>query len=327
MMNIKSIMKKNEITVLVFIMLVVLLIMVLVNPTSFLTSGNLQGMAFQLPELGILSLAMMVVMITGGINLSIIASANMAGITAALVLKALEGGPSPLLAVAAALAAAMVVAALVGLLNGMLVAHIGMTPILATLGTMTLLNGVAIVVTKGYVISGFPDSILFIGNGTVFGIPFPLILFAVMALIMSIILQKTRTGFNLYMIGSNATATRFSGVNNAKVLMMTYLISGLYCGVAAIVMISRFNSAKSGYGNSYLLVTILAAVLGGVSSNGGFGRVSGVVVALVTLQMLSSGFNLMRVNSFLTTAIWGFIMLVVMVINYIIDNRKRGQRI
>jgi simple sugar transport system permease protein len=105
--------------------------------------------------------------------------------------------------------------------------------------------------------------------------------------------------------------------------MRTYLVSGLYSGVAAFVMISRFNSAKSGYGNSYLLVTILAAVLGGVSSDGGFGRVSGVVVALVTLQMLSSGFNLLRVSSFLTTAIWGFIMIAVMVINYQIDNRKR----
>jgi ribose/xylose/arabinose/galactoside ABC-type transport system permease subunit len=279
-------------------------------------------MAFQLPELGILSLAMMVVMITGGINLSIIASANMIGITTAIILKAMEGSPAGV-AVPLAILAGLALAAVIGLFNGFLVAYIGITPILATLGTMTLLNGIAIVVTKGYVISGFCDTVLYIGNGTVFGIPFPLILFAVMALIMSLILNKTRTGFNLYMIGSNAIATRFSGVENAKVLMRTYLISGLYSGVAALVMISRFNSAKSGYGNSYLLVTILAAVLGGVSSDGGFGRVSGLVVALVTLQMLSSGFNLLRVSSFLTTAIWGFIMIAVMVINYQIDNRKR----
>jgi simple sugar transport system permease protein len=314
--------KKNETTVLIAIMLAVGVIMVLANPGSFLTVGNFQGMAFQLPELGILSLAMMVVMITGGINLSIIASANMIGITTAIILKAMEGSPAGV-AVPLAILAGLALAAVIGLFNGFLVAYIGITPILATLGTMTLLNGIAIVVTKGYVISGFCDTVLYIGNGTVFGIPFPLILFAVMALIMSLILNKTRTGFNLYMIGSNAIATRFSGVENAKVLMRTYLISGLYSGVAALVMISRFNSAKSGYGNSYLLVTILAAVLGGVSSDGGFGRVSGLVVALVTLQMLSSGFNLLRVSSFLTTAIWGFIMIAVMVINYQIDNRKR----
>jgi len=318
--------KKNELTVLTAIMAAVLVLMVLLNPGSFLTIGNLQGMAFQLPELGILTLGMMVVMITGGINLSIIATANMSGITAAMILKGMEGSPA-VTALLAAAAAGMAVASLIGLLNGVLVAYIGITPILATLGTMTLFNGIAIVVTKGYVISGFSDPVLFIGNGTLLAVPFPLMLFALAAFIMAVILKKTRTGFNMYMLGSNAVAAKFSGVSNAKVLIMTYLISGMYSGAAALVMISRFNSAKSGYGNSYLLVTILASVLGGVSSEGGFGKVSGVVMALITLQLLSSGFNLLRVSSFMTTAIWGFIMIAVMVIDYLIDNRKKRGRL
>jgi simple sugar transport system permease protein len=318
--------KKNELTVLTGIMAAVLVLMVLLNPGSFLTIGNLQGMAFQLPELGILTLGMMVVMITGGINLSIIATANMSGITAAMILKGMEGSPA-VTALLAAAAAGMAVASLIGLLNGVLVAYIGITPILATLGTMTLFNGIAIVVTKGYVISGFSDPVLFIGNGTLLAVPFPLMLFALAAFIMAVILKKTRTGFNMYMLGSNAVAAKFSGVSNAKVLIMTYLISGMYSGAAALVMISRFNSAKSGYGNSYLLVTILASVLGGVSSEGGFGKVSGVVMALITLQLLSSGFNLLRVSSFMTTAIWGFIMIAVMVIDYLIDNRKKRGRL
>jgi simple sugar transport system permease protein len=318
--------KKNELTVLTGIMAAVLVLMVMLNPGSFLTIGNLQGMAFQLPELGILTLGMMVVMITGGINLSIIATANMSGITAAMILKGMEGSPA-VTALLAAAAAGMAVASLIGLLNGVLVAYIGITPILATLGTMTLFNGIAIVVTKGYVISGFSDPVLFIGNGTLLAVPFPLMLFALAAFIMAVILKKTRTGFNMYMLGSNAVAAKFSGVSNAKVLIMTYLISGMYSGAAALVMISRFNSAKSGYGNSYLLVTILASVLGGVSSEGGFGKVSGVVMALITLQLLSSGFNLLRVSSFMTTAIWGFIMIAVMVIDYLIDNRKKRSRL
>ncbi|MCF7941704.1 MAG: ABC transporter permease, partial [Spirochaetia bacterium] len=141
-------------------------------------------------------------------------------------------------------------------------------------------------------------------------------------LIMSVILNRTAAGFGMYMIGSNEIATKFSGISNSSVLIKTYVISGLYSGVAALVMISRFNSARAGYGDSYLLVTILAAVLGGVSSDGGFGRVSGLVIALVTLQMISSGLNLMRVSSFMTTALWGILMITVMVINYIIDHRK-----
>lgn len=313
--------KKNEITVLLIIMLLVGLLMVMINPRSFLTINNLQSMAFQLPELGILSLAMMIVMLTGGINLSIIATANLSGITAALILAS-GGDQASGALVLLALGAALAVAAVVGLLNGVLVAYVGITPILATLGTMTLLNGFAIVITKGYVISGFPDVIRFIGNGTVLFIPFPLLIFIVMVLIMSVILNRTAAGFGMYMIGSNEIATKFSGISNSSVLIKTYVISGLYSGVAALVMISRFNSARAGYGDSYLLVTILAAVLGGVSSDGGFGRVSGLVIALVTLQMISSGLNLMRVSSFMTTALWGILMITVMVINYIIDHRK-----
>jgi len=264
--------------------------------------------------------AMMVVMISGGINLSIIATANMAGIVAAMILKSLPG--SPLLSFLLAMISSIAVSSAIGLLNGVLVAYVEMPAILATLGTMTLFNGISIVITKGYVISGFSPAVLYIGNGMLFGIPFPLLIFLVAAIAMSIFLRKTRTGFSLFMIGSNAMATKFSGINNTAVLIRTYLLSGIYSGIAALVMISRFNSAKSGYGDSYLLITILAAVLGGVKSEGGFGTVFGVVIALITLQVLSSGFNLLRVSSFMTTAIWGFIMIAVMVINFLIENRK-----
>ena len=316
--------KKNELLVLTIIMVLTFALMTILDPGQFLRSCNLQGMAFQLPELGVLSIAMMVVMLTGGINLSVIATANIAGIVTALILTSPSyAGSDPsgfiiLLALLAGLAAAVAV----GALNGALVAHIGVTPILATLGSMILVNGLTIVITKGYVISGFPDAIRFIGNGTIAGIPFPLIIFAILAALTALILNRTPTGFNIYMYGSNETATLFSGGNNRRIIMRTYLISGLLSGFAALIMISRFNSAKAGYGSSYLLVTILAAVLGGVSSEGGFGRISGLILALVTLQIISSGLNLLRVSSFMTIAIWGFTMILVMVVNYYIDQRR-----
>lgn len=316
--------KKSELMVLTVIMVLTFILMTLLNPHQFLRGGNLQGMAFQLPELGVLSIAMMVVMLTGGINLSVIATANIAGIISALILTAPAYAESgvPGMIVLLALLAGLAAATVVGALNGVLVAYIGVTPILATLGSMILVNGLTIVITRGYVISGFPESVRFIGNGTILGVPFPLLLFALLAALTSLILNKTPTGFNIYMFGSNETATQFSGGNNTRIIMRTYLLSGLLSGFAALIMISRFNSAKAGYGASYLLVTILAAVLGGTSSEGGFGRVSGLVLALVTLQIISSGLNLLRVSSFMTIAIWGFIMILVMVVNYYVDNRR-----
>jgi simple sugar transport system permease protein len=300
------------------------------NGNQFLRVGNIQSMAFQLPELGILSLAMMVTMLTAGINLSIIASANLTGIVIALILTALIGPESSGLGSAGvillALIAGLLTSMIIGLLNGLLIAKLEVSPILATLGTMILLNGVAIVVTKGYVISGFPDFIRFIGNGQVLGIPMPMIIFVACAAVMGLVLNRTRLGMNIYMIGSNPIACRFSGVNNAGVLLGTYLLSGLYSGLAALVMISRFNSAKADYGESYLLMTVLASVLGGTSAAGGFGKVSGLVLALIILQIVSSGLNLMRVSNFLTIAIWGIILIGVMAINYLSERyRQRRQ--
>jgi len=311
----------SQLYILGLVMVAVFLLMWLLNPRHFLTLGNFQSMAFQLPELGLLSMAMMVTMLTGGINLSIIATANMTGIVTALILTSTIDPAAPpsgaawliVLAIAAGLATALII----GLINGALIAGLNVSPILATLGMMTLVNGMTIVITKGYVISGLPNAVRFIGNGTIAGIPFCTILFALCALILAIVLNRTPLGFKIYMLGSNQTASYFAGVSNRAVLFKTYLLSSLYAGIAAMIMMSRFNSAKAGYGASYLLVTVLASVLGGTSASGGFGRVAGIVMALVILQVVSSGFNLLGVSSFLTIAIWGIIIIVVMVVNFI----------
>ena len=313
--------KFSETVILGLVVIGVFLLMWVLNGQSFVRIGNFQSMAFQLPELGILSLAMMITMLTAGINLSIIASANLSGIITAMILtqfiNAETSGPESWGIILLAITAGLLTAAIIGLLNGVLIAKVEVSPILATLGTMILLNGVAIVLTKGYVISGFPEPIRFIGNGLVLGIPMPMIIFVVCAALMGLFLHRTRLGINIYMLGSNPTACIFAGVNNARVLLMTYLISGLYSGLAAIIMISRFNSAKADYGESYLLMTVLASVLGGTSAAGGFGKVTGLVIALIILQIVSSGLNLLRVSNFLTIAIWGVILIAVMVINYV----------
>jgi simple sugar transport system permease protein len=317
--------KHSDLAILAAVMVAVFVIMWLLSGSMFFHVGNFQSMANQLPELGLLSLAMMVTMLTGGINLSIIASANLSGIVAAIILiqllpQASLGGLG-LLVVLGGVLAVLAVSALIGLLNGTLIAVIGVSPILATLGTMILVKGLSIVLTKGYVLAGLPQAILFIGNGDVLGIPMPLIVFAAAVAVMSLILNRTPTGVGIYMIGSNATACRYAGVPNTRVLIVTYLISGLYAGLAALIMIGRFNSAKADYGESYLLLTVLASVLGGVSASGGFGKVSGVVLALVILQVISSGLNLLQVSAFLTIVVWGVILIGVMAVNYLLSRR------
>ncbi len=178
---------------------------------------------------------------------------------------------------------------------------------------MKLLQGLALIVTKGYVISGMPAPVMAIGNGMVLGVPIAMLVFLAFAFLLGIYLNHTSSGFKTFLLGSNPVATNFAGIDNAGIILRTYLLSGIYSGIAGIVMLSRFNSAKAGYGESYLLVTVLACVLGGVKSEGGFGDIKGLLLSLLILQVLSSGLNLLGASSFLTLVIWGTIMIAVMI--------------
>lgn len=273
---------------------------------------TLQSMSFQLPELGILSLAMMVTLLSGGLDLSIIATADLCALTMAYVLThAPAAGAAWLLWQVLALASGAAVAGVIGLVNGVIVAYIGVSPILVTLGTMTMVRGLAIGLTHGTVLSGFPVWLVYLGNGSPGGVPMPLLAFAVIAVPMAVMLARSPLGISIALIGSNERATRFSGVETRRVLLLVYLLSALLSAAAALVMMARFNSANADYGQSYLLVTILAAVLGGINPMGGFGKVSGLVLALVILQLISSAFNLLNLSEFLTLAIWGGVLIAV----------------
>jgi len=294
------------------LLVALVLVFTLIIGENFFSTEALRSMALQLPELGILSLAMMITLLAGGINLAIIATANLCALTIAYVLNTYVPGTEGVMWVGwqvIAVLAGFAVAAVIGVINGTVVAYLGVSPILATLGTMTMVKGISIGLTRGTVLSGFPDPIVFIANGAVFGVPFSLFVFFACAIPLAVMLNRTPLGNAIYMLGSNLEATRFSGVRTRRVTMKIYVLSSLLAGVAAVVMMSRFNSANASYGESYLLVTILAAVLGGIDPFGGFGKVSGLVLSLIILQVISSAFNLIGLSQFLTLAIWGVLLI------------------
>ena len=319
--------KNPELAPLPFVFIFVFALMSFLTPSRFLRGENIQSMALQLPELGILSLAMMITLLSGGLNLSVITTANLSSLIAALIFTHIYtpdmGGGTSAMVIVFAIAATILTSLVLGLLNGFLIAIVGVSPILATLGTMTLFDGIAIAITKGYVLSDFPTSFQFLGTGTIGGVPFSILIFAVCAFFIALLLNRKPFGYATYMLGSNEKATKFSGINVRRMILKTYLISGLLSGIAAIVMTARFNSANAGYGSSYLLITVLIAVLGGVDPFGGFGKVSGLIMALVILQIISSGLNLLGVTAFVTLSLWGFILILVMGINRIVEKRRQ----
>lgn len=295
-------------------------------PSNFPRATTLQAMMFQLPELGLLSLAMTIPLISGGINLAIVATANGAALLMAWMLTALmppeTAGAMLALWLVGAFATGMLLCIFIGALTGLLVAVAGVHPILVTLGSMTLINGFSIYFTRGRTLSGFPEPLILLSNETVLGMPVSFIVFAVIAIAVHVLLKRTPLGIRIHMVGSNLEATRYSGVDTRRVLVAVYVLSSLLCLAAALVMMGRFNSAGADFAQSYLLITILAAILGGVDPYGGFGRIGGLFIALLILQTVSSGFNLLSLSPHLTLALWGVILLFVMWLKRLAATRR-----
>ena len=294
----------------------VLLVFGLSSP-QFFTAATFGSVAFQLPELGILTLAMLIPILTGGLNLAITFTANIAGLTLAWVLHAnggIDAGPMAFL-LGSVLAVCVGMAS--GLVMGVVIAFTRAHPILVSLSMMIFLRGLGEFLTRGGDISGFPSFVAPIGHGSIFGVPVPLLILILCVAITHLILSRTRLGFATYMIGSNIEAARYSGINTRRVLVMVYVLSGAIAAIAGIIMMARFNSVRVGHGESYLLITVLACFLGGINPFGGFGRVVPVFVALIVLQLLSSGLNLLGANQHLATAFWGLLLIAVMLLRWV----------
>lgn len=311
-------MKYEKILVIIFISIFVFFS--IISPHKFLRPYNLQTMLFQLPEFGILSLGMMICIVTGGINLSITSITALTGITAALILSGnIVLASNPVFLIIVAVLAAIGFSILTGIFNGFFIAILGVTPILVTIGSKAVFDGIGFVLTKGGSVSCFPEEFYFIGGSAPLGIPFPLIIFVVLAILMYLLLHRTPWGARVLMVGSNTTASNFSGISVRKILFQVYIISSLLAGLAAIIMISRYNSGKVTLGSSYLLQTVAATVLGGTSIYGGKGNVVGVILATAILQVISTGMNILGINRFLITVTMGAILIIALSINYFME--------
>jgi len=291
----------------------------------FLTVENFGSIAFQLPELGLLTLAMLVPLISGGLNLAITYTANFAGLTLAYVLFVNGGVDAGVGAFILGCAAALAVGIAAGFVMGVVIAYVGAHPILVSLAMMIFIRGLGEFLTRGGDISGFPEFIRPIGHGSLLGIPVPLIVFLVAAAVWHVMLSHSRHGFATYMLGSNIEATRYSGIPTKRTITLIYTLSGMMCAIAGIIMLARFNSVRVGHGDAYLLITVLACFLGGVDPFGGFGRVVPVALALLILQVLSSGLNLLGANQHLSTAVWGLFLIAVMVLRWGWQRFSRGR--
>jgi len=300
-----------------------------ITENKFLTVRSITSMGFQLPEIGVLSLAMMLAILTNGINLSINATSNLSAVMAGFFLVRVMPETVPSEQVGLYILGAFLIALLVGLIcgvvNGFLIGYIGVPPILATLATMTFFTGISTGLTGGKTVTGFPEQLTLIGNKTLFGVPIPFLIFLLITVLTYLILNHTSFGFKIKLMGANPTASNFSGIHNPSILMGVYIISGIYSAVAGILVMSRTMSAAIEYGSTtYVLLTILITVLAYITP--GFGSVFNIFISVLILQVLSTGFHMallgVRGSSFFKDFSWGILMITIFIINFFVQRKK-----
>lgn len=325
--SIKQQLKDTNIIILIGTTVAVFLLLSFTLGDKFFSAANFQSMAFQIPEFGFMSLGMALCIIAGGIDLSIVAVANLSSVVAGFVmLGIINMGGSVWLAIWVALLAGIVVGALCGLINGFMIVKANIVPILCTLSTMIFYNGVIMVITQGRTVTGFPIEFAKMGVFTLSGIPATFILFLVIAIILALILSATYFGRNVYLFGENRTVSLFSGLKINTIVLKTYTLSGLLAGIGGLILITRVFSARIGYGDTYLLQALLVCILGGLSWKGGKGKIAGVLLGILVLQMLQSGFTLLGIEPHYKNFIWGVVIVVVMITNYYIERNRRKIR-
>lgn len=285
---------------------------------AFVDPYNLQSMAGQLPELGLLAIGVMLAMSAGngGIDLSGIALANLAGVTSAMLVSAyVSADDSPMLFTGAFAAAAIIVGLLGGLFNGLLIAKLGLTPILCTLGTQLLFTGLAVALSGGPSVRvGSADPLMEIGSGLLLGVPISFLIFCAITLLIGATLKFSPFGIRLFLMGTNPKAARYAGFAQTRLLLTTYGLAGTLAGVAGVLIASRNVNVKWDYGQSYLLIAILITVMAGVKPEGGYGRMTCLFLSATALQLLSSMLNFADLSNFFRDCAWGLLLLVFLAI-------------
>lgn len=294
---------------------------------KFYSFNNFLTMSGQFPEYGLMVLGGMLPMITGGIDLSLVGTANFTSIICVYSAIGLFGaqGSMPIAFTLVFFLLAMLIGTAVGCLNAFLVSKLNVPPILATLGVNELMLGLSIVITGGAAVSDFPKEYCDFFSSNIFGIiPWRVVVFIIMAVVIWFLLEKTTYGTKIRLYGTNSHVATFSGLNTTALLFKTYIISSICAGFGGLMMLATYSSARADYGSNYTMQAILIMVLGGVSPNGGKGKVSGAITAIILLKFIESGINRFRsVSTYYVTLIWGVVLLIALVLDYMSAKPKK----
>ncbi len=310
-----AILKVRELNV--FLALIAVGALISLATPYFLTTNNLMGVFRSFSLTAIMSIGMVMVIITGGIDLSVGSVMGLASLVTALCFGA--GAP-----MAVCVLAGLVVGVIFGAFNGLLITGIGLPPFIATLGSLSIGRGLMYIVTEGVPVTpDTPEMFSLLGQGYVGPVPVPVVIMIVLMIGFSILMRRTRFGRHVYATGGNETAARLSGVKTNRVKLTVYVLSGAIAALAGVISFSRYLSAEPASGFGAELDVIAAAAIGGASLSGGVGSVGGAVIGAALAGIIANGVVLMNINTYAQQAITGTVILIAVSLD-VLGNRRKG---
>lgn len=312
----KRVVKRTEFTL--GLIIIALCILASVFTTGFLSKYNIQNLFKQGAIVGVLAVAQTAIIITGGIDIS---GGAIAGLSC-MVMALLQRDTSMPLVLT--LVIPLVVAALCGFLNGVIIFDLKVPPMIATLGTQTIIRGIVKYISNGLTVNGLHDAVLKLGTYNLFGVvPVLTVFWIVVAVVVFLLLRYTIFGRNLYIIGSGIEVARLSGVKVRKMFYLVYSFAGLLYGIAAIMLGARLRAGQPGAGEGYDMDAIAAAVIGGASLSGGRGAVTGTLLGTLLMVVIDNAGTAFKINPYILE-ITGGVLIVFAVAMDMIKNRKKA---
>lgn len=290
--------------------ILMLVIAVSLRAPSFLSMDNFQDILLNISILAIVALAQTMVIITRGIDLSVSSMIGLVGMMVAFVVK-----ENPEIPVLLTVLLGMALGTVLGAFNGLIITFGRVPPIIATLGTLSIYRGLVFYYSQGTWINSFelPASFKTLSKGTPLGLPNMVLVAILVAVAVYFFLNYTRTGRDIFAVGSNPEAAQFAGIRKQRITFLVYLISGLLSGLAAVLWVSRFESAQTNTAAGFELQTVAAAVVGGVSIGGGVGTVTGVLLGALLLGIIQNSLTLIRISPFWQLAAQGLLILIAVI--------------
>ena len=297
----------------IIIIFIVLFAAMSIFAPNFLTGSNIANVLRQVSINGICAIGMTFVILTGGIDLSVGAIIGVSGVLTAMMMI---NNVNPIIA-------SLALCTLIGFATGLVISHIGIPPMVATMGTMTSLRGVAYLITGGTPVFGFDSRYAVIGQGYVGAVPIPVIILVLSFAAGIFFLSKTRHSRYIYGVGGNEEVARLSGISVHRIKAFVYAVSGFCSALAGLVMLGRLNSGQPRAGESYEMDVITAVVLGGVSLTGGVGKISHVVFGVLIIGVLTNGMTMMAVDDYWQRVVKGLVLLLAVGFDRFIQKRQQ----